>query len=151
MGVKNGSVVQIDEMTPRQEAVAGLRTNGYTLEEIARELKISVATAHRDLVRVREIWKDRMAQSYEVHVAEAAARLDRLRKALEPGLARGTATAIDAAVRVEERHARLIGLDKPVEQRVTISIEAIDAEIARLKAKRDLPVLEGEIIAEIVE
>jgi hypothetical protein len=105
--------------------------------------------------RVTEIWKDRAAASYDEHVAKAVARLEQLSDALEPRINTGSIQAVDVAIRLEDRRARLLGIDKPVEQKVTISLEAIDNRIAELEAKAgaisdgdvaELDYIEGEIV-----
>jgi hypothetical protein len=50
--------------------------------------------------------------------------------------------AIDRLLKIQERRARLLGLDAPTQHRVNVlSEDAIDAEIARLEA--ELRALEG--------
>lgn len=47
------------------------------------------------------------------------ARLDDMLKAIAPHVAAGNLTAIDRALKIQERRARLVGLDAPMKQDVT--------------------------------
>lgn len=153
------AVIKPDEMTERQEVIAEMRLNGFTQEAIARQLEISQQTVSKELKKIRNIWRDRCALSYDEHVSQAVARYDQLAEALAPRIAMGQAVAIDTAIRLEDRRARLLGIDKPVEQKVTISIEAIDNRIAELEAKAadavegsaelELDYIEGEVVEDV--
>lgn len=139
-------------MTERQEKVAALRLHGLSTRAIGKELGVSHVTILKDLKVIREIWQQRMAQSYEEHVAERLARIDQLTEALRDGVERGDWKYIDQAIKLEDRAAKLLGVDAPVEHRVNITIDAIDQEIARLEEKaRQSEIIDVEVIAEVVE
>lgn len=53
------------------------------------------------------------------------ARLDDMLKAIAPHVAAGNLTAIDRALKIQERRARLLGLDAPAKQDITSGGEKI--------------------------
>ena len=64
------------------------------------------------------------------------ARLDDMLKAIAPHVAAGNLTAIDRALKIQERRAHLLGLDAPTKQDVTSGGEKIglsdEEKLARL-------------------
>ena len=57
------------------------------------------------------------------------ARLDDMLKAIAPHVAAGNLTAIDRALKIQERRAKLVGLDQPVKHDVTTGGEKIKGYI----------------------
>lgn len=144
------------------EAALELRRAGCSYREIARELKVHVKVAHRV---VTEALKEQIAKTGET--AEMLVRIQRdrleamylgIRQAAEAGNTR----AVEVALRLLEREARLCGLDAPAKQEVKVSYselsdEELLAEAARLRLKvgaLDAPVsvpllrLPGEAVQE---
>lgn len=123
-----------DVLTQRQEQVAELRLHGLTLRKIAAELGVSHVTILNDMKKVRAVWRQNMTASYEEFVAVEMARYDQLARALAPGIERGDLKAIDTAIRLADRRARLLGLDSPqLHEVAVVTLEAVDAEIERLE------------------
>jgi hypothetical protein len=72
-----------------------------------------------------------MEEVQQLRVLESQ-RLDALLEAVWPQAAQGHLPAVDRAVRILERRARLLGLDAPQQSEV-LTIDRIDAEIERLR------------------
>ena len=123
-----------DAIAERRQKVSALRLMHYTEREIAAELGISPATAHRDIVAVRQEWAERRTQRYEEWVAEELAKIDLLERAILPAAISGDDKAQARLVMFMDRRARMMGLDKPQQHEHTvITLDAVEAEIARLE------------------
>lgn len=146
-----------DTAKRRTEAIR-LRMAGESFESIAAKLGYnSRGAACQDITRALEQAVMEQARSVEVYREEELQRLDMLlaeawtvlkrahvtvshgrivRDDLEePILDDGpTLAAIDRILKIEERRAKLLGLDAPQRHEV-VSIDAVDAEIARLSAE----------------
>lgn len=145
----------------RTEAVA-MRIAGAEYETIAEALGYADrAAAHKDITRALEAAVIEQTATVEVHRAEELKRLDALmvkawavleRQHItvshgrvvrgdttdEPLLDDGpTLSAIDRILKIQERKAKFLGLDAPQRHEV-VSIDAVDAEIARLSAELGL-------------
>jgi len=134
----------------RRAKVLEMRLQGYSVAQIAQTLGISptLAAAH-------------LANALDASVVENTTqlrqmeleRLDRMLTVLENGISVGDPKAVTAAIRVSERRARLLGLDKPIQVEATVvTVDLIDREIERLSAKLAAApeVFEGEVIDEHV-
>lgn len=150
-----GSYTNLDTPEARREAVGRLRTRGYTLRQIAEMLGVSLATVGNDMKKIRTVWKQNMALSYEEYVAQELAAYDDIEQQLDEAIKAGHLEMISQRTRIRERRAKLLGLDSPVKHEVTVvSIDALDSEIARLEAMAS-PIEEIEddeiVDAEIVD
>jgi hypothetical protein len=134
-----------DILTERQEKVAALRLHGLTLREISAEVGVTHTTVRSDLVKVRQVWRQNMSKSYDDHVAQSLARYEQLMKALKPGLEKHDWKSIDTAIRLEDRVAKLLGLDMPTQVEVSVTVEAIDKEINRLESK----IIDAEVVENV--
>lgn len=98
----------------RQQRAIELRRAGRSYREIARQVGIGVASAHRlitaAIADVRAIVQDDAA---EIRALELS-RLDGLLGALWPKARQGDLGAVDRVLRIMERRAKLLGLDAPV-------------------------------------
>lgn len=132
----------------RRAKVLEMRLQGWSIAKIAESLGISahLAAAH-------------VANALDMLVVENATqlrqmeleRLDRMLTALDDGVMDGDPKAVTAALRISERRARLLGLDKPLQVEATVvTVDLIDREIERLTAKlAGVPdVIQGEVIDE---
>lgn len=132
MTLKHGATD--DAIAERRQKVSALRLMHYTEREIAAELGISPATAHRDIVAVRQEWAERRTQTYQDWVAEELAKIDLLERAVMPAAISGDDKAQARIVQFMDRRARMMGLDKPTQHEHTvITVDAVEAEIARLE------------------
>jgi hypothetical protein len=130
-----------------------LRLKGKSVRQIAAALGVGVATAHSDLKTVLERTKADNDQAAEDHRSVSIARLDRALDTIEDALEavdvrtddngdiieRGVdhelrLKALDRLLKLEERRAKLLGLDAPVKTEVEASVTnvASPAEAARL-------------------
>lgn len=96
-----------------EEQALDLRRTGASYREIAKVLNMSLGNAHR---LVKRALNRNLAKCEEIAVEIRTLELDRL-DALQTYLwgkaKRGNATAIDRILKIMERRARLLGLDKP--------------------------------------
>jgi hypothetical protein len=136
------SSAKTDEILGRRDEVWELRVNGDTVREIATKLKVSVGTVHNDLAAVRA----------EAERAVGASRLDKVAKALLAAIAAPSfdedgnldagalATIANAVARIEERRAKLLGLDAATKTELTgaeggpLKVDARDHLLAKLSA-----------------
>ena len=90
-----------------------LATSALTYRAIARSLKISVSSAHKyaktELALCMRLRQAEVAEARELSLR----RLDDFLVGLVAKIRAGDARAVMAGVRVEERRARLLGLDPP--------------------------------------
>ena len=139
--------VKTDEILDRRAKVWELRVNGGTVREIAAELGFSVGTIQNDLHAVREELDDLNSCRAETERAIGASRLDKVAKALLKTVdsigydadgnpdASALATTANAIARIEERRAKLLGLDRPYET-IIHQTEASPEEARRLMAEK---------------
>lgn len=112
-----------------------LRTAGLTYRQIATALGVDVATAHRRTQRALEAIP---FDAVDEHRQLEAERLDSLTQAIWQSAMSGNLKAIDTALRVMERRARLLGLDLPVRQVVEQwTMESVGDAIKRLERELD--------------
>ena len=98
-----------------------LRIAGLTQQQIGAKLGISQSVVCRMLARARQ---DATAATHDVAATattEQVARLDRMLTALWEKVRNGNERAIDAVLKIEERRARLLGLDAAVRKEVDIT------------------------------
>jgi predicted nucleic acid-binding Zn-ribbon protein len=128
-----------DEIADRRGDVWNRRVLGETVREIAASVGKSVGTVMSDLNAVRQELEDMTMQAAETERAIGAARLDKVGRAL---LATVDMAELDqlpalsnAIARIEERRAKLLGLDKPFET-VIHQTEATPEAARRLMAEQ---------------
>jgi hypothetical protein len=101
-------------MARQHEADAlALRKSGVTYEAIARDLGVSVQSAHRAVKRALERLSGEIAESVTDVRRMELERLDAMLGALWPKAERGNLTAVDRVLHIMERRAKLLGLDTP--------------------------------------
>lgn len=120
----------------------GYNSRGAACQDITRALETSVAEQTRSL----DAYREEELQRLDLLLAEAWAVLKRQHITVshgrivkddfdEPILDDGpTLSAIDRILKIQERRAKFLGLDAPQRHEV-VSIDAVDAEIARLSAE----------------
>lgn len=126
----------------RREKAAQLKLAGWTDREIAAHLGVSLGTANTDINAVLE----RLQESAEDAIARqrrlALARLEKSIKGIWPGIEAGDLATVDTLVKVEQRRARLLGLDAPtkVESEVTnLTLDDLDQLKRSAKANECSP------------
>lgn len=123
----------VETLDRRRQAVQ-LRLDGLSYEAIAAQLGWrSHASAHN---AVQRGLADAVREPTEQLIRLEVARLDELHRALWPAALAGNVGAVDRVLRVMERRARLLGLDKPAALAVDVAqVEDLDAQIEALVAE----------------
>lgn len=99
------------QVATQAEAVFTLRLAGKTYTEIARTVGLDPRTVRSYIERELE---SRVSPKVLEYRELESARLDRYLDKLDPKIEAGDVKAIDTALRVSVRRARLLGLDSPV-------------------------------------
>ena len=94
-----------------------LRKSGWTFREIGAELGISGSAAYKLVNKVLRRHADLLKEDVPAQLAMELARLDAILRSIWPGVQDGDLQAVDRALKVGARRARLLGLDrKPSEE-----------------------------------
>ena len=126
-------------LTAREKQITALelRKAGGTFEKIAQALGCGKSQAHRYVTKGLQELCEKTRETAEQLRALENYRLDRMLLALSPKIEKGDVPAINAALRIMERRAKLYALDvQPMEvehepQVVTVRFE--DPELARIE------------------
>jgi hypothetical protein len=113
-------------MAKRRALVLNLRERGLGFHEIAHQVGISVATAHRDVVAgMAEITREPARELLTLELL----RLDELQRGFYVRAVNGNKRALNACLRIMDRRARLLGLydhgsedDEPVPRAPTVKV-----------------------------
>lgn len=108
----------------KQRKAVAYRAAGYTYREIGKALSISHVNARQLCI---EALVEERAESVAELRDQAGHRLDQLRRAAWPAAMNGDVRAITACLRIEERYARLFGLDAPFAIDVDATVTTADA------------------------
>jgi predicted transcriptional regulator len=142
------------EIAARRARALQLRQAGATYSQIGQQLGVSESRACRivqdgldqairesapqvrrlELARLDQLWVEALKVLRRKHTMVSNGQVVRLHKDGEPLEDDGPVlNAIHTLLRIQERRARLLGLDAPAQARVTVlSEDAVDAEIRRL-------------------
>ena len=148
------------ETVAQDQEAAELRSASLTYPQIAKKLGVSVSTAHErvtrglqavpteDVIEAKRLELDKLdnlERGLLVVFYQRQPRIDHGRVIFDVDSKGQKVRVIDygpvvqaaaGLLRVQERRARLLGLDEPAKLRVeTIPLDVVDAEIARLEAK----------------
>lgn len=107
------------EIEIRRNKAIQLRVEGWSYREIADELKVSVSTAFGDVESVVERNKQEANENSEKARRIALHRIDVAVRGLMPKVKDGDARAAEVMAKLEERRAKLIGLDAPEKRELT--------------------------------
>ncbi len=118
----------------RRKRALDLRLAGATLAEIAEAHGVSITTAHKD---IRRCLSDIPKASADELRKQEIARLDKLQNACWQDAIHGDLSAIDRALKVIDRRAKMLGLDAPQQVEVTGVDVDLDATVARIMAVAD--------------
>lgn len=123
------------------------RTIAQELTDLGWPTSKSVVAREVDKIRVE--WVERHQQAFDAHVQEELGKIDALERHVLPIAMHGgkdgnpSLGALDRAIALMDRKARLLGLDKPVKVETTITVD-LEGERARgqqlvdeLKAARE--------------
>lgn len=134
----------------RRRVAVELRKAGASFEEIARSLGIKKQSAHALVVKALEEIRARTTEQVEHLRVLETARLDTLLKGLWPSASKGNPQAVEKAIKIMERRARMLGIDAPTKVAPTdpggenpyqpkMSDEELDERIRQLAAKVGMP------------
>lgn len=98
----------------RRLLVLEARKAGYSYQQIADQLGISKGTVCKDLTRVLAEYHARTAEEVERLRALETERLDHMLRGIWPRATSGHLGAIERALKIMERRAKLLGLDGPI-------------------------------------
>lgn len=126
-----------DEKQEMQEQAWRLRIAGKSQSEIADILGVSQGYVSTMLKKVREERKEELVGDVEAHISNQAARLDAMLEALWEKVQAGDPKAIATSLAIEDRRAKLLGLD--VMQRKGIDITTNGESVS---FKVEIPVVE---------
>jgi hypothetical protein len=104
---------ETETIVARRVQALDLRKAGLTYRRIAQELKVDVATAYHDVQDELASLKAITAKTAEDIREIELRRLDDYTLGLTPAARRGDSKAVMTLVRVQERRAKLLGLDAP--------------------------------------
>lgn len=120
------------QVAERRALAVQMRVDGNSLEAIALTLEYrNSGEAAKDITRALEESIAQQTHSVDVYREIEVRRLDQMLLALHPGIQRGTPRAIEIALKVAERRAKLLGLDSATKLELT-TIDAVDQQIALL-------------------
>lgn len=126
-----------DEKQDMQEQAWKLRIAGKSQYEIADILGVSQGYVSTMLKKVREERKEELVGDVEAHISNQAARLDAMLDALWEKVQAGDPKAIATSLAIEDRRAKLLGLD--VMQRKGIDITTNGESVS---FKVEIPIVE---------
>jgi hypothetical protein len=107
----------------RCQTVLELRIKAVPFREIGEQLGISHVQAWHDYKYAMGELLDRTVEKAEALRKLEVGRLDWMLERLKPKLEEGDEKAVDTALRISKRRASLYGLDAPVKQEVSGSVE----------------------------
>lgn len=126
-----------EEKTELQEQAWALRLTGMSQTAIAQKLGVTQGYVSMMLKKAMEAKKEELVGAAETHISNQAGRLDRMLEALWEKVEAGDPKAVAAALAIEDRRSKLLGLD--VAQRKAIDITT-DGQ--PLTFKVEIPVVE---------
>lgn len=111
---------EAERIQARREKALALRKAGASFRMIAKECEVSVETAHSDVMaELSALSEITQAHAEDVRALEIR-RLDDLQVNITNILRTGaTPRAIDSAIRLSERRAKMLGLDAPAKRQVS--------------------------------
>lgn len=128
MAGRNSNSKEYDRAERKRNALE-LRLAGASYRDIAQALGISPATAMQDC---KEALADiPMQQADEMRTVELS-RLDRLQRAVWPKAVKGDLQAVDRAIKIIDRRAKLFGLDAPQQVQITANDIDLDAAVDKM-------------------
>ncbi|MFK0045525.1 hypothetical protein ACIQU4_15630 [Streptomyces sp. NPDC090741] len=131
----------------RRAKAIRMKINGHSYTEIAEQLGYSSrGSASSDVRRALEKHVIEEGLAVEAWRELELARLDILQKAIWNKAMDGDPRAIETALKILDRRAKLLGLDSAIKLEV-LTIDALDQQIQRLEAelgRNDFAALDGE-------
>lgn len=98
-----------------------MRRRGKSYPKIAEALGVSVGTAHRDVtIELARLAKECSEEAEAIRQIELE-RLDDALDAISDRIEQGDDRAVATMLRIQERRAKLLGLDSPDRQQVEVT------------------------------
>jgi hypothetical protein len=111
----------------RREQVAQLYLAGATQPAIAKQLGVALGTVNRDIQHVKAMWRESQIEAMDDAVTRHLTELDFIRQQLRLDYnATKNPNILKELIRVQEREAKLLGLDAPQRQHVTTTPTTIE-------------------------
>lgn len=129
----------------KQSQALQLRSFGYTIRGIATALGCGKSTAERYLSEAFAAERATISRAKADLVETELARFDTYLQVIAPKVQKGDVRAIDTALRIGERRARLLGLDAPMK------VAPTDPDGNPLQPRHDLTQLSDEDLKALAE
>jgi hypothetical protein len=129
------------EIVQRQEEAARLRLRGKSVREIAQILGISSTQAQRDIMTIVAQSKEVAESCVIVERAMSLGRLDAMLESVMDLAVSGDSQAIASVLKMDERRAKLLGLDAPAKQEISagdglqVALAKVGDALARKRAR----------------
>lgn len=117
------------EIAERQKAALALALKGLTRREIGEQLGVSHSTIVQD---IKAALRDIPKEEADTLRAKESARLDKLQAAVWDRALDGYLYAVDRAVKIIDRRAKLLGLDAPQQVEVSSGDVDLDGTVEKL-------------------
>jgi hypothetical protein len=117
------------ERAERKKNAVELRLAGASYREIGDALGCSTVTAMNDCKEA--LAEIPMQQADEMRTVELS-RLDRLQRAVWGKAVKGDLQAVDRAIKIIDRRAKLLGLDAPQQVQITANDVDLDATVDKM-------------------
>ena len=108
------------QIESRRSQVIKLRLEGNSLRAIAQTLGVALSTVHGDLTAMLQGLKDAQKLCAEEYLTLELERLDMATQAIAQRVQEGHLGAIDRWLKISERRAKLLGLDKAPQQSIDV-------------------------------
>lgn len=121
------------DLNERRKVALEARISGLSYQAIADKLGYSDKTlVRRDVVNgIKEIVREPAEEVLRIELA----RLDEMLAGCWEAARSGDVSAIDRAIRIQDRRAKYLGLDAPTKVHQTNSFEGLDEEALKAKWK----------------
>ena len=111
----------------RRTQVSQMYLAGATQPVIAKTLGVGLATVNRDIKHIQGVWKQSQLETMDEAIVKHLAELDYIRQRLHADYENSKSiTTLEKLIRVQEREAKLLGLDAPVKQVTNHSPQRIE-------------------------
>lgn len=113
MALNTRRAAELNEREQRRDLIAAMMLAHTPYRDMASRLGVSLGTIASDVQMIRKRWIANSLRSYETHVSQMTALLDGIERAMGPKALQGDPKAAEVLMRVMDRRARLLGLDRP--------------------------------------
>jgi hypothetical protein len=131
----------------RRERAMALRVAGKSYADIGAALGVSAQRAYQYVTEELGKAAKRRAESAEAMVRLESDRIDQLWAALWPQCQKGVPRAVEVAVRLLDRRARMLGLDQPAQLQSQVALMNLSPDALLDEGRRLGLVFETEVPA----